>query len=353
TIPIGMPLGDYRMRMRSRSNTSASNPCGSAANGETEDYTLTIIETPNCLPPTAIGAENITYDSAELFWTLDGATSFDIEYGEAGFTPTGEPSTGLTEVSNPYTLTGLTPLTTYEYYVRHNCGGIDGESIWVGPYSFKTECLPPLITGTTTGEVCGMGQVTLTATTEDGATLAWYDSETEGEKLGEGETFTTPLISETTSYWVAAVLGDEVTGTAKQTFTGTAPGGYTLTAGLEFVATESFTIASVVAYSYATTGTSIPSIQLQTASGTMIQEITNVAIPNGGTGAAAVPFTIPLGFEIPGPGTYRLMAVGSFSSLARDSGAANAAFPHAVGDVAQITQGILTADPATSYYFFY
>src|SRR5690606_24515298 len=59
TIPIGMPLGDYRMRMRSRSNTSASNPCGSAANGETEDYTLTIIETPNCLPPTAIGAENI------------------------------------------------------------------------------------------------------------------------------------------------------------------------------------------------------------------------------------------------------------------------------------------------------
>src|SRR5690606_21080161 len=147
--------------------------------------------------------------------------------------------------------------------------------------------------------------------------------------------------------------GDEVTGTAKQTYTGTAPGGYTLTAGLEFVATESFTIASVVAYSYATTGTSIPSIQLQTASGTMIQEITNVAIPNGGTGAAAVPFTIPLGFEIPGPGTYRLMAVGSFSSLARDSGAANAAFPHAVGDVAQITQGILTADPATSYYFFY
>src|SRR5690606_18047648 len=143
------------------------------------------------------------------------------------------------------------------------------------------------------------------------------------------------------------------TGQAKQTFTGTSPGGYTLTAGLEFVATDSFTLVSVVAYSYATTGTTIPSIQLQTASGTMIQEITNVAIPNGATGTAAVPFTIDLNFEVPGPGTYRLMAVGSFSSLARDSGATNAAFPHPVGEVAQITQGILTADPATSYYYFY
>src|SRR5690606_11603060 len=243
TIPMGLPLGDYRLRLRSRSNTAASNPCGSLANGETEDYTLTIIETPNCLPPTGIGADNITYDSAELFWTLVDGTSFDIEFGEAGFEPTGEPSPDLTEVSNPFTLTGLTPLTNYEYYVRHNCGGIDGESIWVGPFGFKTECLPPTITGTTAGEVCGMGEVTLSATTEDGATIAWYDSETEGNKLAEGETFTTPVISETTSYWVAAYSGDGVTtGQAKQTFTGTSPGGYTLTAGLEFVATDSFTL---------------------------------------------------------------------------------------------------------------
>src|SRR5690606_29504304 len=197
TIPMGLPLGDYRMRVRSRYYGNAANPCGTAANGETEDYTLRIIETPTCLPVTELSVGDISYNSAELLWTIAEGTSFDIEFGEAGFEPTGEPSTGLTEVSNPYTLTGLTPLTTYEYYVRHNCGGIDGESIWVGPFSFKTECLPPLITGTTTGEVCGMGQVTLTATTEDGATLAWYDSETEGEKLGEGETFTTPLISET------------------------------------------------------------------------------------------------------------------------------------------------------------
>src|SRR5690606_26356214 len=133
-------------------------------------------------------------------------------------------------------------------------------------------CLPPAITSTTPGAVCGLGEVTLAATTEDGASLAWYDAETGGNKLGEGETFVTPAISETTSYWVAAFSGDGVTtGQAKQTFTAANPGGYTLTAGLEFVATDAFTIVSVVAYSYAATGTSIPAIQLQDASGTMIQ----------------------------------------------------------------------------------
>src|SRR5690606_24191616 len=137
----------------------------------------------------------------------DDGTSFDIEYGIAGFTPTETPSTGLVGVANPYTLTGLTPVTDYEYYVRQNCGGIDGESIWVGPFSFSTECLPPAITGTTPGSVCGLGEVTLAATADAGATIAWYDAETSGNKLGEGETFVTPEISETTSFWVAAYTG--------------------------------------------------------------------------------------------------------------------------------------------------
>src|SRR5690606_5775928 len=115
--------GDYRMRVRSRYYGNAANPSGTAASGETEDYTLRIIETPTCLPVTNMGAENITYNSAELVWTLaaeEEETSFDIEFGEAGFEPTGEPSEELSEVSNPYILTGLTPETEYQYYVRQN-----------------------------------------------------------------------------------------------------------------------------------------------------------------------------------------------------------------------------------------
>src|SRR5690606_16599384 len=46
-IPIGTPLGDYRMRIRSRDywNTAAS-PCGEISYTETEDYTVSIVPLP-------------------------------------------------------------------------------------------------------------------------------------------------------------------------------------------------------------------------------------------------------------------------------------------------------------------
>lgn len=309
-----------------------------------------IRETPACPDQTGLIVSNITATGAGMSWDDMSVVGYEYAVTTSAIPPVSGNSTSLTFYE---AIGNLDPLTDYYLHVRTDCG--DGAyGIWAST-SFKTLCLPPNITGTTPGSVCGQGTVELSATTEVGANIAWYANQTGGSKLGDGETFTTPQLTETTSFWVAAYSGDGITtGQAKQTFTGTTPGGYTLTAGLEFVATDSFTIVSVVAYSYAATGTTIPRIQLQNSAGVMIQEVTNVPIPNGGaSGATAVPFTIALNFTVPGPGTYRLMADGSFSSLARDSGATNAAFPHAVGDVAQITQGILTASSATSYYFFY
>src|SRR5690606_40205121 len=101
-----------------------------------------------------------------------------------------------------------------------------------------------------------------------------------------------PHLTTTTSYWATEVLledgGSALSGQAKLEPTSTS--GYTQTAGLEFVATEAFTIINVEAYSNYATGTTIPSIELQDASGNMIQSIANVDIPNGGTGVNAVPF---------------------------------------------------------------
>src|SRR5690606_13909852 len=249
TIPMGLPLGDYRMRVRSRYYGNAANPCGTAANGETEDYTLRIIETPTCLPVTELSVGDISYNSAELLWTIAEGTSFDIEFGEAGFEPTGEPSTGLTEVSNPYTLTGLTPLTTYEYYVRQNCG-IVGEStenvgsLWVGPFSFSTECLPPSLTETTGNEVCGLGEITLSATAEDGASIAWYDSQVGGTKLAEGGACTTPILSQTTSYWVAGFTGNTVAvGPERPAAQGGTTNAQTVAWNVNFTVTENTTFS--------------------------------------------------------------------------------------------------------------
>jgi hypothetical protein len=94
-------------------------------------------ETPACPAPTALTATNITDTQADLSWTAGGTeTVWNIEYGATGFTQ----GTGTTVngVSNPYTLTGLTQNTSYDYYVQADCGG--STSSWVGPYTLTTAC---------------------------------------------------------------------------------------------------------------------------------------------------------------------------------------------------------------------
>lgn len=135
TVPAGTPLGDYRIRVRVVEGNTSFDPCSNYNYGETEDYTFTVIEEPDCMPPTGLGIESATYTSANLSWVSSGDL-FDIEWGEAGFEQgEGTVVEGVTE--NPYTLEGLEAETGYEFYVRQDCGD-DGVSLWAGPYYFYT-----------------------------------------------------------------------------------------------------------------------------------------------------------------------------------------------------------------------
>ncbi|MBK7854365.1 MAG: hypothetical protein IPJ79_05180 [Bacteroidetes bacterium] len=62
----------------------------------------------------------------------------------------------------------------------------------------------PQITGTTGATRCGPGTLTLQATALAGNTLKWYNSATGVASVGTGTSFTTPTISSTTDYYVAA-----------------------------------------------------------------------------------------------------------------------------------------------------
>lgn len=91
----------------------------------------------DCLPPTALSVSNISTEGATLSWTSEG-DSFDVEIVEAGDEPTGTPTES--GVPNPFTVEDLDPSTTYEFYVRQDCG--DGDlSAWAGPFSFATLCV--------------------------------------------------------------------------------------------------------------------------------------------------------------------------------------------------------------------
>ena len=67
----------------------------------------------------------------------------------------------LTDVTSPYTITGLQPETTYEWHVQGDCGA-DGQSLWSATNTFTTE------------SACG-APVGLTATniTNSSASLSW------------------------------------------------------------------------------------------------------------------------------------------------------------------------------------
>ncbi len=83
------------------------------------------ITIPTCPTPTALVTSNILTNSVDLTWTENGtATSWNIEYGPTGFTPgTGTMINGVT--TNPYTISGLSPQTTYQIYVTSVCGASD------------------------------------------------------------------------------------------------------------------------------------------------------------------------------------------------------------------------------------
>ena len=98
-------------------------------------------DAPACPNPTDLTVSNVTITSANLSWSIGYTeTQWQVVVQPEG---SGIPSgSGTTVNATPaYTANGLSANTLYEYYVRAVCGG-DGNSVWVGPITFKTDCNP-------------------------------------------------------------------------------------------------------------------------------------------------------------------------------------------------------------------
>ena len=80
---------------------------------------------PSCPKPMDVTATGVTPTSMTLTWTEVGeANSWEVEYGPVGFTPGSAAGTVETVTSEPpFTISNLTPATTYDVYVRSDCGG--------------------------------------------------------------------------------------------------------------------------------------------------------------------------------------------------------------------------------------
>ncbi len=90
-----------------------------------------------CPPPTALIVASILPNSVDLSWVSGGSLNWQIEFGPVGFSTGG--GTIVTTNTNPTTINGLTPNTSYDFYVRDSCA-INDISSWFGPISATTNC---------------------------------------------------------------------------------------------------------------------------------------------------------------------------------------------------------------------
>ncbi|UGS20197.1 T9SS-dependent choice-of-anchor J family protein [Flavobacterium cyclinae] len=97
---------------------------------------VTIEETPSCLEPTMFTVDTVGTDTVTVSWTAGaGETEWEYVVQAQG---TGVPAgTGVSTTSNPLVISGLTPNTPYEIYLRAVCS-VTEQSIWVGPYNVET-----------------------------------------------------------------------------------------------------------------------------------------------------------------------------------------------------------------------
>ncbi|MDC0869817.1 fibronectin type III domain-containing protein [Flavobacteriaceae bacterium] len=96
-----------------------------------------IMEMPSCLTPSLLTLDAVTNNTATISWTAGGTeTAWEYVVQASG---TGEPAaSGTSTTSNPLTVSSLTGNTSYEIYLRADCGGGDF-SEWVSG-AFTTLC---------------------------------------------------------------------------------------------------------------------------------------------------------------------------------------------------------------------
>ncbi len=107
--------------------------------GSQNEFTIVLEKT--CPSPSNLSAQVTSDTEATLSWDANGATEWELEWGDSNFTQgSGTLVSGITQPS--YQLTGLTAGNSYKYYVRSNCGSSSGTSEWAGPYSWD-QIVPP------------------------------------------------------------------------------------------------------------------------------------------------------------------------------------------------------------------
>jgi hypothetical protein len=216
----------------------------------------------------------------------------------------------------------------YTCSVTNHCGTGTSEPFLVN----EVTPVAPILTGDT---VCISGSMTLTA--EASGNVAWYDES--GMLVGTGNTFTTPDLTATATYYVVNTDSYNDTLKAEPYSNGIGGGGYVTSEQYEiFNSSVPFTLKSVLLYSQSAGNVTI---ELQDSNGAMLSTLTT-AVPVGSS-------RVELNFAVPQDSNLRLVGKNiQTTGLYRNNNSAT--YPYELPNVLEITGA---SAGASYYYFFY
>ena len=200
-------------------------------------------------------------------------------------------------------------------------------------YITINEPLSPVTTGAT---IYSATTASLSATGT--GTLNWYDASSNGKLVNTGTTFTTPVLSKTTTYYVQSAANSPAKSIGMAAKTATGANYSTATRqGLKFDALTSLTINAVTVTASTTANRTI---FVKNSAGVEIDSLTvNIA-----TGTQ----TVTLNFKVPA-GTGYTLGCSSSSNLWREK--SGAVYPYTIPGVMSITGS--TSTSSGYYYYFY
>lgn len=195
---------------------------------------------------------------------------------------------------------------------------------------------PPTVSDTSN---CGAMSFLLEAS---GTNLFWYSDSLGNTQIATGATYTTPMLSNTTTYYVCSEISNTYTG-GKPDNNGT--GGYftsNYVHGLIFTCYSPVTLNSVRMYAGSAGNRTFT---LKSSTGATIDQIT-VNVP-AGESVVTLDLDIPVGtnMSLLGPTSPDLFRNGSSSGPNL--------YPYLIGDVIEITQSTAGSNPYSFYYYFY
>lgn len=230
TPPAGAYIGTTRMRVMLAFANATPDPCMSQTYGEAEDYTVNVQAASGCSTATFPASATTTASPNSL--CVSGSSSLSITPitaipSASGITYQWQSSPTLagtyTNLGTASATMAYTATISATCYVR--CQVLCGTSVVLTSTPSLVTVLNPGVPTVTGASRCGPGSVTLSATPPSGSTINWYSTNTGGNVIGTGNTYTTPYLPTTTTFYAGAAAGTSTATPQIGTGTLTAPSG--------------------------------------------------------------------------------------------------------------------------------